>query len=78
MGNVEDTTSAGIGTNERWENEGKGSHEPGNNISILLDDNSRVLPEGLDRHIEKGASPKRWVGTISQEARIINYHPRPD
>ena len=72
--------SAGIGTIERQGNEGKQADEPVDNISIPLDDNSRVLQEDL--HIEEERSPEGSASTISQEAMclvgIINYHPRAD
>ena len=71
LGNVEDIMSAGIGAIERQGNEGKRADEPVDNISVPLDDNSRVLQEDLDLHIEEGTSPEGSASTISQEACVL-------
>ena len=61
----------GIGAIERQGNEGKRADEPVDNISVPLDDNSRVLQEDLDLHIEEGTSPEGSASTISQEAYVL-------
>ena len=68
LGNVEDIMSAGIGTIERQGNEGKRADD---NISVPLNDNSRVLQEDLDLHIEEGTSPEGSASPISQEACVL-------